>query len=73
MSMIVWAVGVYIERSGINEVKIVNAITETRAMQMAVDGYFDIDLTTVQILKNYYWDTKQITVSTPVFIRSGNS
>lgn len=68
--MIVWAVGIYTERNGMNEVKIIDAESEIRAIQKAVDGFFDLDETTVQSLKNYYWESRQIVVSDPVFLRS---
>jgi hypothetical protein len=65
----IWAVGVYTERNGKNEVKIIESLSETRAMQKAVDGYFDVDNTTIDALKNHYWETRQIVVSNPVFLR----
>jgi hypothetical protein len=67
--MQVWAVGVYNERNGKNEVKIIDADSDIRAMQKAVDGYFDIDDTTIVALKVHYWESKQIVVSDPILIK----
>lgn len=69
--MILWAVGVYTEFTGKNEVKIVSADSDIRVIQKAVDGFFDIanDRTTIQNLKNHYWESRQIVISDPVYLR----
>jgi hypothetical protein len=63
-----YAVAIYTDHYGKNEIKIVEANNEIEAIQIAVEGNADTIDVSIDHLINYYWDSRKITVSEPVAI-----